>query len=372
MTEYIDPDRPKTYVYRSENKSIVDKYLLCHWWPIAIRAFPPSVPANLISMLGNLGTWIAFLILSGVLLGPMDDFGRRNPWIFGIVALLLFFYQTLDALDGIQARRTDQAGPLGEFVDHWFDSFNVFLLPLGVIVAFPSLPPTASLFTILVFVASDWISLREVVVRDTLVFEALSTEEGQFIEQLFFLSTWVLGYGFWEDKAFLGLSPIVILFGLFSLAMLVFAWRIAVRVGGFRELGAEMLSLLPLIAWTGLSYRGDRAIIVMGGLLVGLSGSRFTGALLRHRLLGAAYRTFIPDILVLDLVLLASALVPGLPAWLPRATGAAALAWTAGALALQFRSSVLRVREVLGIGLFGRVRRGSGSDSDLDIRKGRG
>ncbi|KAK4047338.1 hypothetical protein OIV83_005516 [Microbotryomycetes sp. JL201] len=39
-------------------------------------------------------------------------------------AVGLFFYQTMDALDGKQARATNTSSPLGECVDHGFDTLN--------------------------------------------------------------------------------------------------------------------------------------------------------------------------------------------------------------------------------------------------------
>jgi ethanolaminephosphotransferase len=36
----------------------------------------------------------------------------------------LFAYQSLDSIDGKQARRTGMAGPLGELFDHGCDAIN--------------------------------------------------------------------------------------------------------------------------------------------------------------------------------------------------------------------------------------------------------
>jgi ethanolaminephosphotransferase len=43
----------------------------------------------------------------------------------------LFLYQTFDACDGTQARRTGQSGPLGELFDHGVDAINT---TLGVVI----------------------------------------------------------------------------------------------------------------------------------------------------------------------------------------------------------------------------------------------
>ena len=43
---------------------------------------------------------------------------KAPAWAYATFALGLFFYQTLDAIDGKQARRTKTASPLGELFDH--------------------------------------------------------------------------------------------------------------------------------------------------------------------------------------------------------------------------------------------------------------
>jgi hypothetical protein len=40
------------------------------------------------------------------------------PWVYLTWSIGLFLYQTFDAVDGSQARRTHQSGPLGELFDH--------------------------------------------------------------------------------------------------------------------------------------------------------------------------------------------------------------------------------------------------------------
>ena len=61
------------------------------------------------------------------------------PWVYASWAICLFLYQTFDAVDGTQARRTHQSGPLGELFDHGaqpsyahFDSRSRRLINTGV------------------------------------------------------------------------------------------------------------------------------------------------------------------------------------------------------------------------------------------------
>lgn len=45
-------------------------------------------------------------------------------WAYLLCAVGLFIYQSLDAIDGKQARRTNSSSPLGELFDHGCDSLS--------------------------------------------------------------------------------------------------------------------------------------------------------------------------------------------------------------------------------------------------------
>ena len=44
-------------------------------------------------------------------------------WVYLLSVSCLFFYQTMDAIDGKQARRTGSSSPLGQLFDHGCDAF---------------------------------------------------------------------------------------------------------------------------------------------------------------------------------------------------------------------------------------------------------
>jgi phosphatidylglycerophosphate synthase len=44
--------------------------------------------------------------------------GKAPEWVYYLCAFNVFMYQTLDAIDGKQARRTGSSSPLGELFDH--------------------------------------------------------------------------------------------------------------------------------------------------------------------------------------------------------------------------------------------------------------
>ena len=56
-------------------------------------------------------------------------------WTYFCAAACIFIYQTLDACDGKQARKTKSSSPLGQLVDHGCDSFALNFMFLSVIQA---------------------------------------------------------------------------------------------------------------------------------------------------------------------------------------------------------------------------------------------
>lgn len=49
---------------------------------------------------------------------------KAPSWAFVLSALGLFIYQSLDAIDGKQARRTNSSSALGELFDHGCDAVS--------------------------------------------------------------------------------------------------------------------------------------------------------------------------------------------------------------------------------------------------------
>ena len=56
-------------------------------------------------------------------------------WSLHLNGLGLFVYQTLDAVDGKQARRTGTSSPLGELFDHGCDAISMVVVVTGAGIA---------------------------------------------------------------------------------------------------------------------------------------------------------------------------------------------------------------------------------------------
>lgn len=119
----------RKYSYQGEDRSIVTKYLLKpYWWSNFVKIFPEWFAPNLVTLTG-----FFFIVVNLLTLLYYDPY-LNNPnvpsWTIYSYAFGLFMYQTFDAVDGMQARKTGQSGPLGELFDHCVDALNTSLSAL--------------------------------------------------------------------------------------------------------------------------------------------------------------------------------------------------------------------------------------------------
>ncbi|GKV39305.1 hypothetical protein SLEP1_g47101 [Rubroshorea leprosula] len=107
------------YKYSGVDHSYLAKYVLQPFWTRFVNFFPLWMPPNMITLIGFL-----FLVTSALLsyiYSPQLD-SPPPRWVHFAHGLLLFLYQTFDAVDGKQARRTSSSSPLGELFDHGCDA----------------------------------------------------------------------------------------------------------------------------------------------------------------------------------------------------------------------------------------------------------
>jgi len=117
--------RLKEYKYSGVDHSLVSKYVMKPFYNnVVIKCFPMSMAPNLITLSGFSFVIANFLTL--LWYTPTLD-QDCPPWVYASWSIGLFLYQTFDAVDGTQARRTHQSGPLGELFDHGVDALNTTL-----------------------------------------------------------------------------------------------------------------------------------------------------------------------------------------------------------------------------------------------------
>ncbi|KAB1223396.1 Choline/ethanolaminephosphotransferase 1 [Morella rubra] len=116
------------YKYSGVDHSLVAKYVLQPFWSRFVNFFPLWMPPNMITLVGFIFLLISALL--GYIYSPRLD-SAPPRWVHFAHGLLLFLYQTFDAVDGKQARRTSSSSPLGELFDHGCDALACALEALA-------------------------------------------------------------------------------------------------------------------------------------------------------------------------------------------------------------------------------------------------
>ncbi|XP_033216092.1 cholinephosphotransferase 1 isoform X3 [Belonocnema kinseyi] len=123
--------RLSEHKYSCTSVSFMDA-ILQPWWDWLVGKVPVWLAPNLITIIGLMVNIVTTLVL--VYYSP-DAKGEAPRWACFLCAVGLFVYQTLDAIDGKQARRTGTSTPLGELFDHGCDSISTVFVALSACIA---------------------------------------------------------------------------------------------------------------------------------------------------------------------------------------------------------------------------------------------
>ncbi|XP_055314569.1 choline/ethanolaminephosphotransferase 1 isoform X4 [Sitodiplosis mosellana] len=135
--------------------------------------------------------------------------GRTEPprWACALCALGLFIYQSLDAIDGKQARRTNSSSPLGELFDHGCDSISTIFVALSACLSaqlgfYPKWMFFQCFSAMTLFYCAHWQSY----VSGTLRLGKVDVTEAQCMIMLIHMISAVFGPEIWIAKIFGGIE----------------------------------------------------------------------------------------------------------------------------------------------------------------------
>jgi len=328
--------RLKDHKYSSSCVSLLDPMMQKYWnWFVTL--VPLWVAPNLITMAGL----TVNIVTSLVLVTYCPTATEVAPWwTTASCALGLFIYQTLDAIDGKQARRTKTSSPLGELFDHGCDSLSTVFVSIASSCAVRlGLYPGWMLFQCLcastLFYCAHW----QTYVSGTLTFGTIDVTEGQIVvmavmmlssfESFFNLDIWSSSLYFFSlnqlTTIFGGICGLYSMFKTDGTIDKIFtggAGKNGATVAGTSVLSpASPLFLLVIPAWV-IAYKSDQNIYhdhpILYVLLFGLVGAKITNRLvvahmckgeITHRdacmlaplllILNQYFNTLIPEIILL-------------------------------------------------------------------------
>lgn len=137
----------KEHKYKPGVYAPIDK-LFTPFWNYTVELCPMWLAPNMITFIGLL---CAFVLYFPMLYHDMSMSGEIPAYTYVLNCLGVFLFQTLDAIDGKQARRTNSSSPLGQLFDHGCDAISWTVCCMSLISIFRF---GYGLSAILVFIAS--------------------------------------------------------------------------------------------------------------------------------------------------------------------------------------------------------------------------
>lgn len=202
LKNYISPQGVKAltkYNPQGADHSLTLRFVLrpfYNWFHANVC--PLWIAPNLITLIG-----FAMLLLShSIMLWYLPLLKGEAPrWVYLFAALALFSYQTLDNIDGKQARRTGTSSPLGELFDHGVDALATTVANLTAAAGFQAANRPLLLFvqlslTYIPFYLATW---EEYHVGGLYQGYITGPIEGILISITIFLVNWQFGTDWWQQ-----------------------------------------------------------------------------------------------------------------------------------------------------------------------------
>lgn len=245
--------RLSEHKYSYTSASILDAFLQ-PWWEWLVRRVPIWLAPNLITTIGLLVNIFTTLVL--VYYSP-DAKIEAPRWACFLCAAGLFVYQSLDSIDGKQARRTGTSSPLGELFDHGCDSISTVFVAVSACIAVQlGFHPTWMFFqcfcAMTLFYCAHW----QAYVSGSLKFGKIDVTEAQFtiiaihlISTIFGPEIWMMEIPFIEGFQFKYLIGVMTIMGalanLYTMFSVIFTGGIGKN--GSTVAGTSVLSpIIPL------------------------------------------------------------------------------------------------------------------------------
>ncbi|XP_075547003.1 choline/ethanolaminephosphotransferase 1 bbc isoform X1 [Dermacentor variabilis] len=189
--------RLSEHKYSCSGSSFADPFMQPFWNWVTSKC-PFWLAPNLMTLSGLFVNIATSLVLVWYSPTATQEVPR---WAFLLCALGLFVYQTLDACDGKQARRTGTNTPLGELFDHGCDSISTVFVALAVCIAvklgsYPGWMFFQCFVAITLFYCAHW----QTYVSGTLRFGKFDVTEAQFSVMMIHIVSALFGPDIWATK----------------------------------------------------------------------------------------------------------------------------------------------------------------------------
>ncbi|GLD48361.1 cholinephosphotransferase 1 [Lates japonicus] len=123
--------RLEEHKYSASGRSLFEPPCQIYWnW--LVQQIPTWIAPNTLTIVGLLVNILSTVVLVYYCPTATEE---APSWAFILSALGLFIYQSLDAIDGKQARRTNSSSALGELFDHGCDAVSTVFVAVGTCIS---------------------------------------------------------------------------------------------------------------------------------------------------------------------------------------------------------------------------------------------
>ncbi|XP_027019749.1 cholinephosphotransferase 1 isoform X2 [Tachysurus fulvidraco] len=187
--------RLEQHKYSASGRSLLEPPCQIYWnW--LVEQIPTWLAPNTLTITGLIINVFTTIIL--VFYCPTAT-EEAPSWAFILSALGLFIYQSLDAIDGKQARRTNSSSALGELFDHGCDAVSTVFVAVGSCIcagigAYPNWMFFCGFVGMFIFFCAHW----QTYVSGTLRFGIVDVTEVQIAIIIMYLMSAFGGVSLWE------------------------------------------------------------------------------------------------------------------------------------------------------------------------------
>lgn len=192
--------RLSNHKYSATGSTLLDPIMQKFWKWFLTNCIPLWWAPNAMTLFGLVVNLFTCSILVWYSPNAINDI---PSWALILAAFGLFIYQTLDACDGKQARRTQTSSSLGELFDHGCDAVSTIFISLSVCLS-AKMGYYANWIVVLcagatsLFYTAHW----QAYVSGTLKFDRFDVTEAQFTVITIHVLSAIFGLDIWSTKLF--------------------------------------------------------------------------------------------------------------------------------------------------------------------------
>ncbi|XP_031714779.1 cholinephosphotransferase 1 [Anarrhichthys ocellatus] len=187
--------RLEEHKYSASGRSLFEPPCQIYWnW--LVQQIPTWIAPNTLTIVGLMVNILTTVVLMYYCPTATEE---APAWAFIMSALGLFIYQSLDAIDGKQARRTNSSSALGELFDHGCDAVSTVFVAVGTCIScgigrYPDWMFFCGFIGMFMFFCAHW----QTYVSGTLRFGLIDVTEVQLAITIMYLMSAFGGVSLWQ------------------------------------------------------------------------------------------------------------------------------------------------------------------------------